>query len=102
MVSNASYYHGNRNSKLTLSNDTRVPLSMPTLNMPSKGNAKDAATRKTDEHEVRAQTRPQHQRFRLQVDRQTKASFDDRAAAEKRAQAIKHGYPNVDVVVSDA
>lgn len=40
--------------------------------------------------------------FRLQVDRQTKASYATREAAEKAGLAIKKAYPILQVVVYDA
>jgi hypothetical protein len=36
---------------------------------------------------------PEHGRFRLQVDRQTKASYLTREAAEEAGLAIKRGFP---------
>jgi hypothetical protein len=36
------------------------------------------------------------------VDRQTKSSFDDKAAAEKVAKAIKKAHPVVQVAIYDA
>jgi hypothetical protein len=49
-----------------------------------------------------SQKRPNLERFRLQVDRQTKASFGSFEAAEKAAKAIKKAYPVVQVIVYDA
>jgi hypothetical protein len=48
------------------------------------------------------QKRPNLERFRLQVDRQTKASFGSFEAAEKAANVIKKAYPVVQVIVYDA
>jgi hypothetical protein len=45
---------------------------------------------------------PEVHQFRLQVDRQTKASFATLEAAEKAASAIKRAHPVVQVVVYDA
>jgi hypothetical protein len=45
---------------------------------------------------------PEVHQFRLQVDRQTKASFATLEAAEKAASAIKQAHPVVQVVVYDA
>jgi hypothetical protein len=45
---------------------------------------------------------PEAGRFRLQVDRQTKASYSTREAAEKAGLAIKRGFPIVHVTVFDA
>ena len=40
--------------------------------------------------------------FRLQVDRQTKASYTTREAAEEAGLAIKRAYPVLQVAVGDA
>jgi hypothetical protein len=48
------------------------------------------------------QKRPEMAQFRLQVDRQTKASYATYAAAEAAALAIKSGHPIVRVTVFDA
>jgi hypothetical protein len=45
---------------------------------------------------------PEAGRFRLQVDRQTKASYVTREAAEQAGLAIKRGFPIVHVTVFDA
>ncbi len=74
---------------------------MPTLNMPPKGGATNT-TASTDDVEIRGQLKPIHHRFRLQVDRQTKATFKERAAAEKKGREIKASYPKVQVIVYDA
>jgi len=42
------------------------------------------------------------QRYRLQVDRQTKSSYDTLEAAEKAGKAIKKSFPVVQVAVYDA
>jgi len=47
------------------------------------------------------QTKPETGQFRLQVDRQTKASYATYAAAEAAALAIKKGHPVVRVTVYD-
>ena len=62
------------------------------------------ASRNNDEvAESRAgQGRPVLHRYRIQVDRQTKSSFDDKAAAEKIAKAIKKAHPVVQVAIYDA
>ena len=39
--------------------------------------------------------------YRLQVDRQTKSSFEDKSAAEKAAKAIKKPHPVVRVAIYD-
>jgi hypothetical protein len=46
--------------------------------------------------------RPEIGQFRLQVDRQTKASYTTREAAEEAGLAIKKAYPLLQVVVHDA
>jgi hypothetical protein len=46
--------------------------------------------------------KPEVGQFRLQVDRQTKASYTTREAAEKAGLAIKSAYPILQVVVHDA
>ena len=45
---------------------------------------------------------PEAGRFRLQVDRQTKASYSTREAAGQAGLAIKRGFPIVHVTVFDA
>ena len=54
------------------------------------------------EEQAGQRKRPESGRFRLQVDRQTKASYADYDDAEKAGQAIKKGYPIVQVTVYDA
>jgi hypothetical protein len=46
--------------------------------------------------------RPENGQFRLQVDRQTKASYTTREAAEEAGLAIKRSYPILQVAVHDA
>jgi len=46
--------------------------------------------------------RPENGRFRLQVDRQTKASFTTSDDAEKAGLAIKKQFPVVQVAVYDS
>jgi hypothetical protein len=48
------------------------------------------------------QGRPVLHRYRLQVDRQTKSSFQDKDAAVKAGRAIKKAHPVVQVTVYDA
>jgi hypothetical protein len=74
---------------------------MATLNMPPKGAATDSPA-SSDDFEPRGQVKTVRHRFRLQVDRQTKATFRDRAAAGKRGKQIKTNYPKVQVIVYDA
>ncbi len=45
---------------------------------------------------------PENARFRLQVDRQTKASYPSREAAHEAGLAIKHAFPILHVTVFDA
>ena len=45
---------------------------------------------------------PESGQFRLQVDRQAKASYTTREAAEAAGLAIKKSYPILQVVVHDA
>ena len=47
------------------------------------------------------QGRPVLHRYRIQVDRQTKSSFEDKSAAEKAAKAIKKPHPVVRVAIYD-
>ena len=49
-----------------------------------------------------SQKRPTMERYRLQVDRQTKASFPTQALAEKAGAVIKKAHPQVHVSVYDA
>lgn len=46
--------------------------------------------------------RPDHNQFRLQVDRQTKASYPTFEAAEAAGKALKTSYPVVQVGIYDA
>ncbi len=46
--------------------------------------------------------RPEHGRFLLQVDRQTKSSYTKSEAAEEAGLAIKTGHPILQVAVYDA
>jgi hypothetical protein len=48
------------------------------------------------------QKRPEMAQFRLQVDRQTKGSYETYKDAEEAGLAIKHKYPIVQVSVYDA
>ncbi|MEX2281122.1 MAG: hypothetical protein WEE89_01415 [Gemmatimonadota bacterium] len=60
-----------------------------------------ASTQEIAREHVR-QRRPMQERFWLQVDRQTKASFTTIEAAEKAGLAIKKAHPIVQVAVYDA
>ncbi len=48
------------------------------------------------------QGRPKQERFQLQVDRQTKATFTTMEAAEAAGRAIKKSHPIVQVAIYDA
>jgi hypothetical protein len=72
---------------------------MPTLNMPPKGSGTVASV---EEEDAPGQARPALLRYRLQVDRQTKASFKERADAENKGKEIKRAYPKVRVTLYDA
>ena len=48
------------------------------------------------------QKRPELERYRMQVDRQTKASFKSKTEAEKSGAAIKKAHPKVQVSIYDA
>ncbi len=48
------------------------------------------------------QNRPKQERFQLQVDRQTKATYTTMEAAETAGRAIKKAYPIVQVAIYDA
>ena len=70
---------------------------MPTMNMPPKKREAD-----DDDPLLVSQRRPKEERYRLQVDRQTKASFSTMDSAEKAGAAIKKVYPVVRVTIYDA
>ena len=83
------------NKTIRISNE--LPRTAHTIKMPPKQQTNDEVA------ESRAgQGRPVLHRYRLQVDRQTKSSFDDKAAAEKAARAIKKAHPVVQVTIFDA
>ena len=50
----------------------------------------------------RQRKKPESDQFRLHVDRQTKASYTTREAAEEAGLAIKKAYPLLQVAVDDA
>ena len=68
---------------------------MATINMPKKESAEAVSPPAT-------QARVALGRFRLQVDRQTKATFANRGDAEKAGRDIKKAHPIVQVSVYDA
>ncbi len=69
---------------------------MATMSMPKKEAAAEPATTKA------GQNRPALGRFRLQVDRQTKATYASMDEAETAGKAIKKAHPIVQVSVYDA
>jgi hypothetical protein len=68
---------------------------MATMNMPKRETI-EAEPMRVD------QRRPTLLRYRLQVDRQTKASFGSMEDAEKAGKAIKKAHPIVQVSIYDA
>jgi hypothetical protein len=74
-----------------------VPRMAATIKMPPK----QQTEQEVGESRM-GQGRPVLHRFLLQVDRQTKSSFEDKAAAEKAGRAIKKAHPVVQVVIYDA
>ena len=68
---------------------------MATINMPKKESADDEPLRVD-------QKRPAMERYRLQVDRQIKATFATSEEAEKAGRAIKKAHPIVRVSIYDA
>jgi len=67
------------------------------LSMPEPADAAQAA-----EPEVISQRkRPDPGRYLLQVDRQTKTSYQTAEAAQAAGLVIKKGYPNVQVTIYD-
>lgn len=69
---------------------------MATMSMPKKEAAAESVTTKA------GQNRPILGRFRLQVDRQTKATYASMDEAETAGKAIKKAHPIVQVSVYDA
>ena len=63
---------------------------------------RDAADEPLPEGAFGQRKPPENGRFRLQVDRQTKASYPTREAAEEAGLAIKRGFPILRVTVFDA
>ena len=68
---------------------------MTTMVMPKK-NTEESLPQQT------GQKRETLARYRMQVDRQTKASFSSKAEAEKAGAAIKKAHPTVHVSIYDA
>jgi hypothetical protein len=69
---------------------------MATMSMPKKEAAAEPAAAKAGQH------RPTLGRFRLQVDRQTKATYASMDEAATAGKAIKKAHPIVQVSVYDA
>ena len=72
---------------------------MTTITMPGKAKSKD--TEDTND-EAASQKRPTLERYRLQVDRQTKSAFQNLADAEKAGTDIKKQFPVVRISIYDA
>ncbi len=68
---------------------------MATMNMPKKEAGEEVIPPVN-------QARLQLNRFRLQVDRQTKATFTELVDAEKAGRDIKKAYPIVQVSIYDS
>lgn len=68
---------------------------MATMNMPKKESGEAVALPVN-------QSRAPLNRFRLQVDRQTKATFTEMADAEKAGRVIKKAHPIVQVSIYDS
>ena len=68
---------------------------MPTISMPKKEISEAVSP-------PAGQARAVLARFRLQVDRQTKAAFAELGDAEKAGRAIKKAHPAVQVSIYDA
>jgi hypothetical protein len=66
--------------------------------------AKSTAKKDTSDDVIMkvGQSRPAQGRYRLQVDRQTKSTFDSLDEAQKAGRAIKKAHPIVQVSVYDA
>jgi len=74
---------------------TRKELAMATMTIPKKDTEESLPAAK-------GQKRETLERYRLQVDRQTKASFATQPAAEKAGTAIKKAHPKVQVTIYDS
>jgi hypothetical protein len=71
---------------------------MSTISMPKK----EKASAESAPPPVASQARIALGRFRLQVDRQTKAAFANLSDAEKAGKEIKKAHPIVQVSIYDA
>ena len=67
------------------------------IRMPKKNNSDDEITTERRSQRKRAEAG----RYLLQVERQTKGSYESHEAAEKAGLAIKKGHPVVQVSVYD-
>jgi hypothetical protein len=72
---------------------TKITVDRPNQEEPGPG---------PEPEQLGRRKRPESGRFRLQVDRQTKASYATYDDAETAGLAIKKGYPVVQVTVYDA
>ena len=68
---------------------------MATISMPKKEAAEEVTVKA-------GQSRPALERFRLQVDRQTKATYASMDEAEVAGKAIKKAHPIVQVTIYDS
>ena len=79
------------------SHSSRKELAMSTMTIPKK-----AAATTEDMLPPKAVTKEQMHRYRMQVDRLTKASFRTKEEAVKAGNTIKNAFPKVHVSVFDA
>jgi hypothetical protein len=63
---------------------------------------KDGSEKEVDEVIISQRKRPEIGRYWLQVDRQTKGSYQTPEAAQSAALVIKKGYPIVQVSIYDS
>jgi hypothetical protein len=62
---------------------------------------KEASADDVEVEPVSQKRRPELGRYKLQVDKQTKASYETSEAAEKVGMAIKKSFPVVQVAIHD-
>ena len=67
------------------------------MKMPAKNNSDDEAP-----EVVSQRAKPERGRYLLQVDRQTKGSFQDMEAAQSAGREIKAGFPILHVAIYDS
>jgi hypothetical protein len=67
------------------------------MKMPAKKNSDDEAP-----EVVSQRAKPKRGRYLLQVDRQTKGSFQDMEAAQSAGREIKAGFPILHVAIYDS